>query len=607
MAQRQVLACLTVSASLIVAVVYLPVLGAAAVYLDDSQYISQNLLVRNLSWSSVRRFFTECLHPSSVRGYYQPLTMVSLMIDYALGGRLNNLGPFHRTALLLHACNTALLVVLLYSLSGRPWVAASVGLLFGLHPMTVESVAWVSERKTLLAAFFVLWSLIAYVRFARCGGRLCYGGCLAAYLLALLAKPTSVPLPAMLILLDYWPLRRLRWRTFREKLPFLALGALSSCITYVSQARAVGVRLPEGHLVHHVSLLLAHNTVFYLKQIVWPLRLSWYYPRPAPFTLANPTVLGSVIGLCLLIVVLLVSLRWTRSLLVGWLIFFVMLLPTAGIIGVSPVVVANRYIYLPAVGLLLTASAVLARSGRIGNKSALTFRNCLVVTLLLAIAGGEAFLTRRYLGYWRSSVDLHRYLVAFSPDAAKIHSNFGNVLQSEGRLDEAIRHYRRALEIEESFKVHYNIGMALARGGQCAESLSHLRRAVHLHPSYTPALVGLAWLLATHPDAAQRNPQEALSLATRADRLTNSQAAGPLDALAAAWAANGRFDRAVVMAEKACWVACQAHEMRYSREIRERLECYRSGRPYCEDPAKRWQKFLAEYGHSNAPLDGKDN
>ena len=150
-----------------VSVVHWPALSSQALSFDDEQYLSKNILVQNPSWASVVRFFTEVLEPSTVQGYYQPLTMISLMADYAQGGRSDNLRCVHRTSLILHTLNTALVVLLLYLLFDRVWAAAAAGLLFGLHPITVEMICWVSNRKDLLAVFFSLLSLIYYVKYTK--------------------------------------------------------------------------------------------------------------------------------------------------------------------------------------------------------------------------------------------------------------------------------------------------------------------------------------------------------------------------------------------------------------------------------------------------------
>ena len=257
-----------------VVVVHYPALSAQAISFDDSQYLSNNTLVQNPSWGSARRFLTEVLEPSTVGGYYQPLTMISLMLDCGMGGSDDNLMPFHRTSLILHTANTFLIVVLLYLLFGNAVIAAAVGLLFGLHPMAVETIAWVGERKTLLAAFFALWSLIFYARYASKNSWVTYACCLAAYVLALMSKPTSTTLPVVMLLMDFWPLKRLSRRAVLEKIPFFTLVAISAVITYVSQSRTSITSLPTNYGIERIPFILCHNIVFYLYKIIWPVNLT---------------------------------------------------------------------------------------------------------------------------------------------------------------------------------------------------------------------------------------------------------------------------------------------------------------------------------------------
>ena len=236
-------------------------------------------------WPGAARFLSEVLEPSTVRGYYQPLSMISLMIDYAFGGRPGELGAFHRTSLILHVANTALIVGLLQLLFRRVWVAALVGLLFGLHPLTVEPVAWVGERKTVLASFFALLSLVLYVGHARRRNLWLLGGALFAFLLALMSKPTTTPLPALLLLLCYWPLRRLSGRAVVEKLPFVALAGVAVVVTVISQGRTAQLTAPTEYSPVRGGLVLCHNIVFYLYKIVWPVAVA---PFEVVITAVNP-------------------------------------------------------------------------------------------------------------------------------------------------------------------------------------------------------------------------------------------------------------------------------------------------------------------------------
>ena len=226
---------LLVVVSIIVVAAHWPCVSAKALMLDDDQYLVENRLVQNPGWTSAKRFLTEVLHPSTVRGYYQPLAMISLMLDVSMGGDVDNLRPFRLTSLSLHVANSLLLVVFLYLLFGQIAPAAMVGVLYGVHPVAIESVAWISERKTLLAAFFALWCLIFYVLYVR-RQKWRYGIiCPAMYVLSLLSKPAVAAMPVLLLLLDFWPFRRLGRRAILEKLPLFVIGAVFSIIKFISK------------------------------------------------------------------------------------------------------------------------------------------------------------------------------------------------------------------------------------------------------------------------------------------------------------------------------------------------------------------------------------
>lgn len=251
--------------------VHLPVLKCSAEFLDDRQYVIENPLVQAGGLESAKRFFTEVLDPSSVQGYYQPLTMLSLMLDHALRGQLEDVYALHRTSLALHVANTLLLSVSLYLLFRSPWAAAILGLMFGIHPVTAETVAWMSERKTLLASFFSLWSLICYLLHAEKGQRRFFALSVMTYALALLCKPTAVMLPILMVLLDIWPLKRFPGvrRAIVDKVPFLVICAISALVTYASQSRSAAVYLPTEHGLWRVPLIFGHNIAFYLKTVFW--------------------------------------------------------------------------------------------------------------------------------------------------------------------------------------------------------------------------------------------------------------------------------------------------------------------------------------------------
>jgi len=482
----------------IVSAAHWPALSARALMLDDDQYLVENRLVQNPSWASAKRFLTEVLKPSTVRGYYHPLAMISLMLDVAMGGGVGNLKAFHCTSLFLHVANSLLVVVFLYLLFGRSLPAAMVGLLYGVHPITIESVAWVSERKTLLAAFFALWCLIFYVRFVRKHDRRYGVICLVMYVLSLLSKPSIIGIPVLLLLLDWWPLRRFSKKAVLEKLPVFIIAGIGAVVTFISQSRSASVTLPGEAGLVRVLFIFCHNIIFYLKTIVWPVSLSWYYPFPEPFNLSHPQVVFGVIGTCVLIAALLISLRWTRCLLGGWLFFFAAIFPTLGVIGFHPMIAADRHMYFPMVGLLLPAGWLFSRfwSGEFVKLSK-TVRQIILVAAVVLLTTSEFILTRCYLVYWRDSESVYKYMLEFSPDVAILHSNLGNVLKGSGKIDEAIEHFIKALKLNpNSAEVHNNLGGALGKLGKVDEEILHYKKALKLKPNFSAAHYNLATALA---------------------------------------------------------------------------------------------------------------
>jgi len=496
--QNILLANLIVGVCVLVFVVHAPVLSVQALAFDDTQYLTRNILVLNPGWWSAGRFLTEVLRPSTVRGYYQPLTMISLMCDYALGGRRNDtLRPFHRTSLALHIANTALLVLLLYRLFAHPWVAAGAGLLFGLHPMTVGPVAWVGERGVVLAAFFSFLCLFLYVQASVKRHRALYFGCLAAYVAAVMSKPTATMLPVCMLIMDYWPLKRFTKRTVLEKTPFFLVGAISAIVTYISKDSAGRVWVPGEVANFHgrAVLIVCYDTAFYLYKIFWPVGLSSHHACPEPFALENPAVLGAVIGACLVFGFLLFSLWWTRAALTGWLFFFVAISPTLGIIAFSRTIASDKHAYLPSVGLLMVLAALPA--GLIGKRRSFerTIRGMLIVAVLL-LACGESFGTRCYLKHWRTSKLLFERMLRLNPGSALLHFGLGNVLGSEGKVDEALECYMRAIELEPGLGPAYNnMGTVLLSKGRIDEAVPWFQQAIKYEPRISSPYNNLAMIL----------------------------------------------------------------------------------------------------------------
>ncbi|UCE99673.1 MAG: tetratricopeptide repeat protein [Planctomycetota bacterium] len=528
----------------IVLAAHWPSLSARALSLDDDQYLTRNRLVLNPSWASAKRFFTEVFEPSTVRGYYQPLAMLSLMLDVAIGGRVNNLTPFHLTSLSLHVANTLLLIVLLYLLFGKSIPAAMAGLLYGVHPTTVESVVWIAERKTLLAAFFGLWCLIFYVCFVRRKKWWYAAICQLMYVLSLLSKPAVIGMPVLLLLLDFWPFNRLGKKTVLEKLPMFLIAAVSAVITIISQGKTATAIPPGKFGLVHILFIFCHNIIFYLYKLFWPVNLSWYYPFPKPFDLSQPMVFFGVVGTAVLVVVLLISLRWTSSLLVGWFFFFVAIFPTLGLISFHPVIAANRHTYFPMVGFLLPVGLLFSRLWD-GRKAKI-----ILAVIVAILTASQSLLTRGYLVCWQTTEQVYKNMLEFAPADAVLHNNLANTLADSGRADEAIEHFNRSLLLEpDSAVTHNNLGSLLDELGRTDEAIEHYRKALDLKPSLPEAHYNLATLL-----AAQGKTDEAIAEFRQALRFKPDYMEA-LGHLGFALAEKGNFNEAIVYYKKALELA----------------------------------------------------
>lgn len=475
----------------IVAAVHWPVLSAQATCFDDAEFLTENPLVQHPSIDAAGRFLTEIVRPSTVKGYYIPLTMISLMVDHALGGRATDLRQFHRTNLLLHTLSVTAVILLLYLSFGTVWPAVLLALLYGVHPLTVEPIAWIAERKTVLATCLALWSIVFYLVHVRRETGFPLVLSVVLFLLSLLAKPTTVPLPVLLLLLDYWPLGRLNRRAIVEKLPYFVLACASAGITIVSNSQTAKVSLGSGDVDMPVFLKVCHNLVFYPVKVIWPSGLTPYYPPPEPFSLANGTLWVGVVGTAAILVGLVVAWRWSRAIVVGWLFFFVAILPTLGLIGFSWILASDKYVYFPAVGLLLPL-AVAARRYWSGGRARRALGVVGVAALGLLYAAG----VRNYLTCWRDTEQLYDHMLAIAPDAIVPHFGMGNELMRQGRIAEAADHYRSAVE---AGAIHPDVlgtyGMALGMLGHKREALTFLNRALDADPESVVTLNRLASLL----------------------------------------------------------------------------------------------------------------
>jgi len=461
--------------ALITLLVYLPVTRSGFLDYDDDDYVTHNQMVQNgLTVAGVQWAFTTA-HASN----WHPLTWLSHMTDCELFGL--NPAAHHFVNVLFHAANSVLLFALLLRLTGALWPAAFVAALFAWHPLHVESVAWVAERKDVLSTFFALLSLLSYVRYARENRRRSLRVALVFFALGLMAKPMLVTLPCVMLLLDFWPLQRLNGSTVQrllvEKVPFFTLTAISCIVTFLVQRNMAVASLdlvPMSVRLENVPVAY----VAYLSKLFWPFNLAVIYPMPSDFQLPSMKVALAVTLLIFVSAAIWLNRKGAPYLPVGWLWFLGTLVPVIGLVQVGAQAFADRYTYFPAIGLfLMVAFGMSDLAGRWQiSKVVVAVLGTLILTACLARTNDQ-------LRYWQDSEVLFRHALAVTRDNHIAHINLGVALEQEGKLDEAIAEYRAAGAITPNrYQIHHNLGDCFARQGELTKALAEYREAVRLGP-----------------------------------------------------------------------------------------------------------------------------
>ncbi|MDQ6704491.1 MAG: tetratricopeptide repeat protein, partial [Acidobacteriota bacterium] len=454
----------------LVLAIYAPTAYYGFVNFDDDVYVYQNpavmhgFTVAGLKWAITTFDFY----------YWQPVTWISHMLDCQLFGLRP--GWHHLINTILHASNTILLFFLLRDATGRIWRSALVAALFAIHPLRVESVAWIAERKDVLSGFFWILTLWAYLRYARAPFSLIrYAGVIALFALGLMSKPSLMTLPLILLLWDYWPMGRRR--PFLEKAPLFGLSIAGGAIAFYGASRTAAISsLPLSERTAHAVSAYAG----YLVKTFWPARLSVMYPYRTDLPLVEIVVSVMLLGAITVFV-----LFWGQRLpylRTGWFWFAIVLAPACGLVQVGPQAMADRFTYIPSIGLFLMLvwlSADQVEAWRI--KPVFAYASAgFALTALTCVSISQVHT-------WQSGVTLFTRAVELSPEDPLVQHNLGYALASQGRGGEAVPHYREALRRDPNFfRAHYNLGRALAEGGELAEAASHLERVLELNsqPEY---------------------------------------------------------------------------------------------------------------------------
>jgi len=486
---------------LVTSAAFLPALQNQFLRWDDHKNFLGNPYYRGLGWIHLRWMWTTHL------GHYIPLTWMTLGLDYVLWG-MNPLG-YHLTNLLLHAANAVLFYFVAFRILGlglpdpgdrrQAELVLSAGfaaLVFAIHPLRVESVAWVTERRDVLSGLFYLSAILIYLRTCERGerGRGWYWAAVGLFACALLSKSMVVNLPIVLLILDVYPLRRLGgaigwWseparRVYVEKIPFVLLATAAAAIAVMAQLSVhAAASLAQLSVPGRVAVS-AYGLSFYLWKMVVPLNLSPLYPLSP---IVNPWAMPFVLSYTMVLAITAIALALRRrvpGLPAAWSAYVVVLLPVLGIFQSGPQIAADRYTYLASLGWAILAGACLLFCWRISRTSTTGTPTTLPIAgVAICVVAGLGVLTWNQVQIWHDSERLWTYTVAIHPNSSLAQFSLGIVLSAQGKPTEAIEHFQKGLQLRpDEPSAHTNLGVALIQQGKLADAIEHFRQAVRIYP-----------------------------------------------------------------------------------------------------------------------------
>lgn len=534
---------------------------------DDPIYFAPELPVwQGITSESIRWMFTESYFLN-----WHPVTWLSYMLDVRLFG-MDNPGAFHVTNVVLHTANTLLLFFTFWQMTSAVWKSAFVAAVFAVHPLHVESVAWLSERKDLLSTFFGLLAIFAYTLYVQKSLKRWFWASWLAFALSLMSKQMFVTLPCLLVLLDYWPLGRwkqsaliendtpvteestglradnresdtliswkARGRLIIEKWPFFLLTILA-CVIAVTTQENVIVTLEDVSLGERLQNVVVVYVLYVLKTI-WPSGLAVYYPLPEA---GIPTIELAISGTLLIGVTVIAWRQVVRHpyFLIGWLWYLGMLVPVVGIVQIGTQRMADRYTYAPGIGLTVIAAWLIPAMLPAG-----TWRRFLMPTMAIVSLLSLMVVARKQTEYWKDGLVLFERVLAVVGPNAYAHNYIGLDLENRNRTADAIHHYREALRLDPDYpKCHFRLGAALSKFGRLNEAIPHYREAIRLAPQYGDAHnnLGLALSRLGQLDEAILHYEQAVRFGTNPEiALTN---------LGNAYCRQGKLDEGISHFQKA--------------------------------------------------------
>ncbi|MEP7015781.1 MAG: tetratricopeptide repeat protein [Verrucomicrobiota bacterium] len=576
---------------------------------DDPEYvyevpeINHGLTPHGIVWA-----FTHFPSPN-----WYPLTNISHMLEFQVFGM--NAGGYHFTNVLLHTIAVLLLFLVLSKITavagignagrdqrsrlqpGHVWQSAFVAAIFAIHPLRVESVAWVIERKDVLSGVFFMLTLGAYAWYVRKRSLARYMVMSILFGCGLMSKPMLVTTPIVLLLLDYWPLSRIRiggmayvpsqeigrdgarpstnvssGQGIFEKIPLFMLSLAVALITSSGIANARGAEAPLPFVWRISNAFVSY--VVYIWQMLWPANLAVWYPHRG-----NHVPLGQVVfSIVFLIAVTLFAVRLRKSrpyFFVGWFWYLSMLAPVIGVIQVNLQGHADRYTYLPQIGLYLAIAFAIADLSMRWR-----FRRAFLTAAALLVIMAFAWTARAQTAFWRDSESLWTHAIAVTKDNALAHASLADLLLRRGRLDEAIFHCEEALKIRPAdADAHNNLGLALLQKGDEKAAAVQFEKCLEIDADHMNAMVNLAWILATSQDTSTRDGLKAVELAEKVHQRAGHANAIVLRTLAAAYAETGHFSEAIESAEEAAELAAAQGNVGLADDLRRNVADYRMHRP----------------------------
>ncbi|HEY1789982.1 MAG TPA: hypothetical protein VGJ73_17685 [Verrucomicrobiae bacterium] len=573
---------------------YWPVRHFDFLFYDDPYFVDNPGVLAGLSWQTFKWAMTDIVFND-----WHPVTLLSFLLTHQLFGV--NQGAEHLVNVEFHAANAVLLFLLLLRLTGATWRSVMVAAIFAWHPLRVESVCWVAERRDVLFAFFMLLSLLCYAEFAqrqkegksrarevskpdRRWWNLPYFFALVFFILSFLNKGMVATLPFLLLLLDFWPLERFRQvgvrRLVLEKIPFFALTFFFSGLTvWVHKKHGDYRSLHQFGMTERLQdAILSYYK--YLAQLFWPSHLALIYPYPASYDVIQI----SLIVLLLIAVSLLCMLELSRRpyLAVSWFWYLGTTLPVTGLVQFGSSPMGDRFTYIPLIGIVISLVWLVCEwVSKGGVRRALAISSGIVILVILML------LSRVQILYWQNTVTLFQHTVDVTADNTCAQYPLAMGLEHEGRLRQAAVHYRISLALEPDLYHDFDyehLAEVLVELRQYHEAVKDFDAALKPDPDWIDAEKNLAWLLATCPDPGVRDGPRAIQLARRACEATHYRKGDIVATLAAAYAEAGQFDEAVVTVKKAIKLAQDYDETSLAQQSQRLLKMYLAHKAYYEQP-----------------------